>query len=325
MSKNVCIIGAGNIGSRHLQALAKIDEPLLIQVIDPFPQSLEMAKTRYGEISKSNSQNKVEYLQDLNQLSGPVDIAIIATTSDKRCAATKQLLDKVAVEYIIFEKILFDKVNEYEEIKNLLTEKKCQAWVNCPRRMMPFYRSLSDAVKNTKIQYMVSGSQWGLACNAIHYIDHIAYLTNCYDFEVNTELLDSSVIESKRKGFLELTGTLFVHFKDGSFGSLTCYPTGDAPQIIQIFTDQYRCLTLETEGKSYISNSVSNWHWELKDTPMLYQSGMTNLLVDSLLEKGSCDLPTFEQSVKLHLQLFKPLLEFTNNNSKTKYKNYPFT
>ena len=28
MFKNICIIGAGNIGSRHLQALAKISQPL---------------------------------------------------------------------------------------------------------------------------------------------------------------------------------------------------------------------------------------------------------------------------------------------------------
>lgn len=325
MSKNVCIIGAGNIGSRHLQALAKATDPLSIQVIDPFPQALEMAKTRYGEASTSNSQNEVKYLQDLNQINGPVDIAIIATTSDKRYAATKQLLDKVTVKYIIFEKILFDKVNEYEETEKLLAKKKCQAWVNCPRRMMPFYQSLADFTKNTQIQYTVSGSQWGLACNTIHYIDHMAFLTNCYDFEVNTKFLNPSVIESKRKGFLELTGTLFVYFRDGSLGSFTCYPSGNTPQIMQFFTQNYRSLTLETENRSYISTPDSNWQWELKDTPMLYQSEMTHQVVSSLLQDDSCELTPFNLSAKLHLQLLKPLLDFVNANSKTKYKNYPFT
>ncbi len=324
MSK-ICIIGAGNIGSRHLQALVKNTEDLLIQVIDPSADSLSTAKTRYEEIDNGNSKNQVIYLQDLNKIEGPVDIAIIATTSNIRYAVTKQLLDKMPVKYIIFEKILFDQSEQYEKIVELLAQKKCQAWVNCPRRMMPFYKSLKDSVRKTKIQYSVSGSQWGLACNTIHYIDHLAYLTDCYDFEVGTDYLDTAIIESKRKGFLELTGTLFVYFKDGSFSSFACYPTGNAPSVIQISSDSYRSLTLETEGKSYISAPASNWQWELKETPILYQSSMTNLVVSALLKDGSSDLTPFELSAKLHLQLLKPLLEFVNMHSKTKYKNFPFT
>jgi|Napbiome12C3dose_1001474.scaffolds.fasta_scaffold00008_103 predicted dehydrogenase len=322
---NICVIGAGNIGSRHLQALAKNSEELLIQVIDPSADSLLTAKTRYEEIDKGKSKNQVVYLQDLNKIEGPLDIAIIATTSNIRYAIARQLLDKVPVKYIIFEKILFDQSEQYGKMAEFLAQKKCRAWVNCPRRMIPFYKSLKDSVRNTKIQYAVSGSQWGLACNTIHYIDHLSYLTDCYDFEVITDHLDTAIIESRRKGFLELTGTLFVYFKDGSFSSLACYPAGNAPSVVQISSDRYRSLTLETEGKSYISTPASNWQWKLKETPMLYQSSMTNLVVSALVKDGSCDLTPFDLSAKLHLQLLKPLLEFVNMHSKTKYKNFPFT
>lgn len=324
MTHNICIIGAGNIGSRHLQALAKITAPLSIQVIDPSPNPLAIAKIRYEEID-NKSKHQITYLQNLNDIKGPVGIVIIATTSNVRSAIAKQLLNKTTVKYIIFEKILFDKANEYQEIKKLLAKNNVKAWVNCPRRMMPFYNSLLNTLKGTKIQYMVSGSEWGLACNAIHYIDHMAYLTDCYDFEVDTTSLDQSIIESKRKGFLELTGTLFVYFQDGSFGIFTCYPTGNAPQIMQVFSKAYRSLTLETENKSYISTPTSDWQWELQTTPIPYQSEMTNLVVSSLLNNGSCDLTPFDLSIKLHLKLLKPLLEFTNVHSRTKYKNFPFT
>lgn len=325
MYKNICIIGAGNIGSRHLQALAKVSQPLFVQVIDPSPDSLSLAKTRYEEIKPANPKHKLTFSQSVKDVIAHIDIAIIATTSNIRSMMTKQLLDKTSVKYIIFEKILFDKFNQYKEMTNLISTKKAKAWVNCSRRTMPFYRGLKEEVKGQKIHYIVSGSQWGLACNAIHLVDHIAYLTNCYDFQVDTTKLTSILIESKRKGFSELTGTLSINFENGSFASFTCYPTSNTPQIMQILSENFRCLTLETENKSYISSHKSKWQWELKTTPMLYQSEMTNHLVSSLLKSGSCELTPYNLSSKLHLQLFEPLLKFVNQHSEKKYENYPFT
>lgn len=325
MRCNICIIGAGNIGSRHLQALAKITQPLLIQVIDPSIESLSLAKKRYKEVKTQKIKHQLNYYKDVNQIISPMDIAIIATTSNIRYEATKQLLDKVPVKYIIFEKILFDKPEQYAEMANLLSQKKIKAWVNCSRRTMPFYRNLKNAVKSQQIQYLVSGSQWGLACNSIHLVDHIAYLTNCYNFDVDTTKLYSQLIESKREGFLELTGTLQVNFTDGSFGSFTCYPTGHVPTIMQILSPQFRCLTLETVGKSYISDLKSNWIWNFANTPMLFQSEITNSVVSLLLKSGTCQLTPFALSYKLHLQLFNPLLNFLNQYSRKKYQYFPFT
>lgn len=325
MNRNICIIGAGNIGSRHLQALAKVKSPLFIQVIDPSADSLKIAKTRYEEVAPAKNIHKVAYLQSIDDITGPVDIAIIATTSNIRALVTKQLVNKISVKYIIFEKILFDKSNQYKEIENLLSQKKIKAWVNCPRRMMPFYKSLKDELKGENIQYSVSGSQWGLACNTIHFIDHIAFLTDCYDFEIDTSHLNSTLVESKRKGFLELNGTLIANFKDGSFASLTNYSISDTPQVLQLFSESFRCLTLETENKSYISTPKTNWSWKLQSTPILFQSEMTNTVIDSLIKNGSCGLTPFDLSAKLHLKLFQPLLKFVNAHSSKKYDYYPFT
>lgn len=324
MLRTICIIGAGNIGSRHLQALAKVSNPLNIQIVDPSPDSLALAKTRYEEITPKK-KHQLTFYRHLEEIKSNIDIAIIATTSNIRYAVTKQLLEQVNVKHIIFEKILFDKFDDYQNIAKLLTQKKVKAWVNCSRRTMPFYRSLKEAIQREKIQYIISGSEWGLACNAIHLIDHMAYLTDCYDFKIDTTNLNPNLIDSKRKGFLELTGTILVNFKDGSFGSFTCYPTGNSPTIMQILSAKFRCLTLETENKSYISTPKANWKWKLQNTPMLYQSEMTNNAVSSLLTSGSCQLTTFELSSKLHLQLFEPLLKFINSHSAKKYESYPFT
>lgn len=323
--KNICIIGAGNIGSRHLQALAKIKQPLFIQVVDPFLPSLDTAEKRYKEVASKNSRHMLNYFQDLNKIIPPVDVAIIATNSDIRFEVTKKLLELSSVKYIIFEKLLFDKPSEYQKMSKLLTQKNVKAWVNCSRRTMPFYRRLKNILSDQKIQYFVSGSGWGLATNVIHYIDHLALLTNCYDFKVDTRYLDPKPIESRRSGFLELTGTLIASFADGSLGVFTCYPDGDAPQIMQILAPDFRTLTLETEGKAYTSAKKSNWIWNLKPAQLLNQSQITGRVVSSLFKTRSCELTPYDLSSKLHLTLFKPLLKFVNKHSKKKYNFYPFT
>lgn len=324
MFKNICIIGVGNIGSRHLQGLAKISQPLSIQAIDPSSDSLALAKKRYEEVS-THLKHKISYLQGLNQIKNPVDLAIIATGSNVRSAVTKQLLNLTSPKYIIFEKILFDKRPQYEEVAKLLSQKRCKAWVNCSMRTDPFYSGLKDTFENQPLTYLTHGSLNGLMSNAIHYIDHIAYLTGCYDFKTDTSQLDPKPIESKRKGFLELTGTLNIRFSDGSHGIFICYPSGNAPFTIEILSPKHRVIILVMENKSYITGSDSNWKWQLKKTTLLYQSQMTNHVVLSLLKHGTCSLATFEVSAKLHLALFETILIFLNRYSKKKFDSYPFT
>lgn len=324
MLKNICIIGAGNIGSRHLQALSKVTQSLLIQVIDPSLDSLTLAKKRYEEV-KIHSKHQPEYLQNLNRINPQIEVAIIATNSNVRFSVTEQLLNKSNVKYIIFEKILFDKKMQYEKMAKLLAQKKCKAWVNCSMRTDPFYAGLKKHFESLPITYLVQGSNHGLITNAIHYIDHMAYLTDYYDFTIDTTRLDPETIKSKRKGFLEINGTLNIHFKDGSYGSFICYPSGNAPFTIEVLSEKYRCLMKPLGNKILISDPRSNWAWKLQTVTFLYQSQMTNHVVISLLKSGSCELTPFNISAKMHLDLLEPLRKFLNSNSKKKFISYPFT
>ena len=44
------IIGAGQIGSRHLQALCKLESPARVALVDPSDESLQTASDRYIEV-----------------------------------------------------------------------------------------------------------------------------------------------------------------------------------------------------------------------------------------------------------------------------------
>lgn len=322
--KKICIIGAGNIGSRHLQGLKKVTFPLYIEVVDPSPQSLEIARQRYEEI-KSPITHKIIFSQNMKNLPKKIDLAIIATSSNVRGQVTERLLKNTKVSYLILEKILFQKKGDYKTIEKILKRKKIKTWVNFSMRTMPFYRNLKEKVKGNTVQLIVSGSQWGLVTNAVHFIDFITFLTDCNDFTVDTKGLYSKPINSKRPGFLELNGTLNVHFKDGSFGSLTCYPKGNNPYIIEVLSETYRCISKEYEGKAWVSESKDGWKWHEIETNIPYQSGMTNIVVEKILKTGRCNLATYTEASKNHLILLESLLKFLNQSSTKKITLYPFT
>ncbi|MDP3792380.1 MAG: Gfo/Idh/MocA family oxidoreductase [bacterium] len=322
---DIYIIGAGQIGSRHLQALKSVNSPLSVKVIDPYPESLKIARERYESMPKGQFQHTIEYLTEIPKNKKSIDLAIIATCSDKRAGIIKKLLALSKVKNLVLEKILFNKKTDYDFIKKLLQKSKTKAWINCTVRMMPTYQKIEKYFKGKKISYIVTGSKFGLVTNAIHYLDHTAHLSGITKFGVNTTGLDPKPIPSKRKGFLEFNGTLTAHFGNGSNASLTCYPDGDAPVIVEIHSDSARYIGRESEGKAWLAIADNNWQWEELEAPIPFQSQLTGVLVEKILNTGKCDLVPYNESKKIHLQMLEPLLKFINKDLSKKYNYYPFT
>ncbi|MFA4995840.1 MAG: Gfo/Idh/MocA family oxidoreductase [Patescibacteria group bacterium] len=323
--KNIYIIGAGQLGSRHLQALKNVKTPLNITVVDPFPASLETAKERYDLIPDGDVKHSIKYLNKINNELEEIDIAIIPTSSNVRRQVVEELLRNKTVKHFILEKLLFQKFEDYAVVGKLLKKKKSIAWVNCSMRSMPFYFNIKKTLSNSLITYSVTGSQYGLITNAIHYIDHMAFLSDCTDYKIETSGLTKKPIESKRKGFLEFNGTINIIFKNGSSGSFTCFPEGELPVVVEITSDKCRCVSKESEQKAWISREKDGWQWKEIEAPIPFQSERTAQIVEDLLKNGKCILPKFDESAKLHLLLLEPLRNFLNKNSKDKFDYYPFT
>ena len=128
-----------------------------IFIVDPNLDSLNIARERYESISGTDS-NIVSYSKSLDDVTctSKIDIVIIATASNVRAEVTVDLLKKFEVKTIIFEKILFQKRNDYFLISELLKNKNVNAYVNCPMRMMSFYNEIQSSFKGTKFTYIVS-------------------------------------------------------------------------------------------------------------------------------------------------------------------------
>src|SRR5436190_18734178 len=109
--KNIAIIGAGQLGSRHLQALAFVNEPISIQVIDRSADALNIAENRFNE-NRKTFHGQISYHTDISNLVKNIDVAIIATGSSGRKKIIEQLLSHSSVRYLILEKFLFTKESD---------------------------------------------------------------------------------------------------------------------------------------------------------------------------------------------------------------------
>lgn len=293
----VAIIGAGQLGSRHLQGLKGAASPLAITVMDNSDESLIISKERYESIP-AVGEKSIEYVTSIQELPSEIDMAIIATGSKPRAAIVRSLLDHASVKYLVLEKVLFPILNDYQEIGNLLRLKQVRCWVNCPRRMYGMYKQIKESIDASKPIYMTNANEnWGLCCNAIHMIDIFMYLTEEKDFTVETRWLNNEIEDSKRGGYIEMTGTLKVKTPNGS--ELTLISENNYTGEKNFFIENGDNIYTISEGEGF-------WlHNKKYDYAMPYQSQLSGILADELLKTGGCSLTPYLLSVSYH----KPFME----------------
>lgn len=314
----VAIIGAGQLGSRHLQGLKSAASPLSISVVDSNESSLKIAEERYNTIP-TIGEKEVQYTTDLDKLPKELDLVIVATGSKPRAAIVKSLLDSVYVKYLVLEKVLFPTLDDYDEIRSLLKQKQVRCWVNCPRRMYGMYKQIKEVIDSTKPVYMTKADEnWGLCCNAIHLIDIFMYLTGEKRYTIETKWLNPEIERSKRGGYIEMTGMLKISTQNGS--ELTLISENN-------FTSEKNFLiengNLRFTIKEGIGFGVNNMEY---DYALPYQSQLTGLLADEILVTGGCSLTPYTLSSSYHKPFIEAmLLKFNIINNTPDNKLLPIT
>lgn len=301
---SVLLIGAGELGSRHLQSLASLS-CCRIDVVEPSESAQALAKQRLLQVT---ANAPVHFFSSSTQIATHYDVAIVATGASIRFEVASQLLQQVALKFLILEKVLFQQAEHYERMSRLLKKSTVQVYVNCPRRLFPLYQQFKEELPKSPMNFNVSGNLWGMACNSIHFIDLIAFLTGETLLHVDGRGLNRT-FSSKRAGYLEIEGQLLATFSNGSTLNLNC--TADVQQALTI---QLRCHTRQhrlfiDEQQGLIQNMVDG-SLLLQGLPMLYQSQLTASVVNDLRQQSRCGLTSFSESVLLHQPLLATLLDF---------------
>lgn len=322
---SIAIIGAGQLGSRHLQSLAILKREVTIQVVDPSKESLQRAKNIYDAVAEVYS-NGVEYFEAINELNNDITVAIIATSSMPRRKIVEELLKTKKIQYLILEKVLFPRIEDYKIVGKLIKAHGCKAWVNCSRRMIKDLQNLKEELKDERfLQMAVLGNQWGLACNAIHFIDLFAYLSGNIDgYTYDISLLDEGFVDSKRKGYIEITGTLQVNSPKGNI-SISSFDGLSSPVTITIYGEKTQAIIFESQGEMRITKQEDGWGPKVRKFTLPYQSQLTSILIEAILNTGDCSLVTYEVSCKIHIPLIEAILKHINKCEREEKKLCPIT
>jgi predicted dehydrogenase len=319
---NISIVGAGQLGSRHLQALKKITLPVNLYVIDPDLIALTTTRERYSQVSDNINVKLILFSQSLEILPGQIDLCIIATNSKNRSEIIKQIVNKTIVKHFLIEKVLFQSISEYDEVERIFENRNIKSWVNCPRRLLPVYRNLKNWIDQSD-QYFctVDGGNWGLGCNSIHFIDLFNFLTSTKKYKVNTDGLNRNIINSKRAGYNEFTGIIRLEYENGNHLNIISRLNSHAPVLITITSDKIQIVIDEKSRKLRYSKESNEWQWEELTFDFPFQSELTHLVAEDILIKGVCNLTPYKTSADLHKPFIKQLIKFINsiNNTQINY------
>ena len=304
LNYKVAIIGAGNLGRRYLEGLLKTKLEIEVYLIDINESTLLLAKEVYD--SSQNFKIKFHTSTSLSILPKYLDLAIIATISNNRHLILETILEKTVVKYWVLEKVLSNSIQSLNQIDYLINEKsKSKAWVNTFFRTLDWFKEIKNCLDFEKIKMQVHGGNWGIACNTVHFIDFVEWLTNENLIKIDICELENEWFASKRDGYFEINGTLNLFFSNGSILNLISDNSMDDLQI-KISYESYELIIYWEQGIAK-SNIGQEFLGRVK-----YQSEMTTSLVENILLYGISELPELQSSLIIHKKFIPSMLNHWN-------------
>lgn len=311
MPVTIAVIGAGGIGSRHLQGVAGLERPAEVWVVEPSSQARAVAAERLAEVVPAGAALRPRFRDSVDALPGAVDVAIVATPATVRRAVVEGLLAACDVEHLVLEKFLFPAIEDYDAVAALLAASKTSAWVNCPRRMWPGYADLRErfAGRGPVSCRTSTHARYGVGTTAIHFLDLLALLSGERAFTLRPDRLDGGLADTRHGGLVEFSGTLDGSGADGSWFEYTAHRRGDAPVLVELASPDLRVLVRESEEAMWVSQAGTGWAWSEQPLRTCLQSALTGPLVADLLDTGRCALAGYEESSALHLAVLRALAD----------------
>lgn len=327
----VAIIGAGQLGSRHLQGILKSHNDFAVTIVDPSEQSLEIAEQRAKEIEH---QHSLRFVSKIQTLPTKLDLVIVATNSNVRLKVLQELLEHAKVSTLVLEKVLFQKIEEYETARLLLLEHGVDCYVNHPRRMQSLYRYVRQLLaQQSQESYFIHayGSNWGLGCNGLHISDMLEFVFDDSVIAYTCQNLDPKLIDSKRAGFKEFSGSIDGLMKKNHQFRITSEVTSDAipTSLTIVFNSPSFSFTVHEGGKvptltvKSDTNSLEEVVTELE--PMRFQSDLSCMIIDKIILGQKIDLPSYEQARRNHQLFISNLLNNMELNGYEKTEICPIT
>lgn len=297
----ILIVGCGELGSRHLQAVASLSSIAEVVVVDPKPEGLQLGQRRLEDLPDRSRRMTFRWFPDLEKVQGPFDLCIVATQAKGRCPLVRQAAETTGCQSFLLEKIVAQSIREYEDLLQFSREKNLNVWVNCKTRAYPIVKRIKKKLDPKEpILFNVLGGNHGLANNGIHEADLFVFLDACESIESRGIYIDPVLYPSKRgPQVFDLSGTMLGVTSKGSQFILSYAGSHASPDHLSIVAKNYRCVIDHMYRWGYESEKGGPWQ-PLSFEGNLMVSAMTKTFANDILAKRRCDLPTLAECYAAH-------------------------
>jgi hypothetical protein len=296
--KNILCVGFGGIGCRHTQSLLNVSPELNIYVVEPNEAIFKENEVRIGAKS-----GRLKHVTSIDAIDVQIDFAIIATSASPRFEIMKELLNKGILNFLV-EKVVFQSAAQFEEIISLLEKNNGQAYCNFVSRYFSNYQDIKSRVKdNSIVNMIVSGGDFGLGCNSLHYVDLFEYFTGKTSKLISSSLVKNDVEHKRGVLYKEVTGQLAWSTASGDTLSVLSDKNQEGGVEVTIaFGGEVNVINQQTRKHfQSIDGNIENKVFELK-----YTSSLTKTIYEDIIDKSTV-LPTIQLTENCHVQLFKAI------------------
>jgi len=291
------IVGFGGMGCRHASSLYKGKQFHEIWILEP---SKDIFIDNCARIEISDSEFK--HVTEIESLPNDLDFAVIATNSIPRLNIFKILAEVKNIKYFLLEKVVFQSKFQFNEAVDIINKLNVNAYCNFVNRYFPNYQKIKQQIINNKpFSMIVSGGEFGLGCNSLHYIDLFQYLSSDKPNLIDYSLSENLNTHKRGSSFKEVTGQML--WKTSSGDTLILNSQIGKAIDVEITIQYNNDVDILNEGaqthcKLY-GNTFSNSKFEI-----LFTSYLTNVIFNDIIN-GTCVLPKVEETFNIHAQLFE--------------------
>ncbi len=317
--KKILLVGCGNIGSRHLQALTKLSGQVIVDIVENYSKSIILAKSRLKETKYNKKYFKFNWHEDFQTLDGNSDLVIVATLSEDRVILVEKLL-KIGYSRFLIEKLVCQSTDEYKHLLQIIKKFNAKGWVNTRCRYFKSYQKIKQLYKNSeKISLNMISGDTGLSTGAIHYIDLFSWISNSKEIKLNGDLLFDKIYKNKRgKNFIEFGGTVIGSNKKKSALTLSYFP--GTPSLYVTINDGKHQIIIDEYNEKILYSDFKKFQFKLE-----HVSTLTTEIVNDIIKKDNCLLPTLNDSFNHHSEIFKIFSKQLGKIKNKKIKRCPIT
>ena len=215
-SPSFLLIGLGSIGKTHLRNILGYSGG--VSVIDPNPDVF-----RY--LQEQNLTSRVEYysnFENYKPTENP-EIGIVANWGPDHFSAIKNLI-ALGVKKLLIEKPLVSKLEDLDELKELVLDSDLKIITNMPLSQGPLVNTVQELQLNKNLgevqSILISGGAKCLVTNGIHYIGLSSKIFQSFPVNVVSSI-QSHPINPRSKDFVFAEGNSFWNYGNGKNLSMT--------------------------------------------------------------------------------------------------------